>query len=140
MGIGRVTNLMSKGREAIDIEAVRSLVACYLLLVQVQSLLLSGHDRGISKRWWDVGWAGSLLDPTMPPRRNTNGEGSTSGNDDEINKIARIIAVHMKEVIPGMVTDITQNLRGSTSDSANNSHTNATGTATFTQPHPHLRH
>ncbi|KAD3639980.1 hypothetical protein E3N88_29203 [Mikania micrantha] len=68
----------------------------------------------------------------MPPRRNPNGEGSTSGNDDEINKIARIIAVHMKEVIPGMVTDITQNLRGSTSDSANNSHTNATGAATFT--------
>ncbi|KAD5802577.1 hypothetical protein E3N88_13937 [Mikania micrantha] len=68
----------------------------------------------------------------MPPRRNTNGEGSTSGNDDEINKIARIIVVHMKEVIPGMVTNITQNLRGSTSDSANNSHTNATGAATFT--------
>ncbi|KAD2805506.1 hypothetical protein E3N88_38883 [Mikania micrantha] len=68
----------------------------------------------------------------MPPRRNTNGEDSTSGNDDEINKIDQIIAVHMKKVIPGMVTDITQNLRGSTSDSANNSHTNATGTANFT--------
>ncbi|KAD7477365.1 hypothetical protein E3N88_00501 [Mikania micrantha] len=67
----------------------------------------------------------------MPPRRDPNGEGSTSGNDDEINKIARAISIHMRDVILGMVTDITQNLRGSTSDSTNNSNTN-TGTATFT--------
>ncbi|KAD0553100.1 hypothetical protein E3N88_44081 [Mikania micrantha] len=68
----------------------------------------------------------------MPPRRDPNGEGSTSGNDDEINKIAWAISLHMRDVIPGMVTDITQNLRGSTSDSAHNSNANNAGTATFT--------
>ncbi|KAD4889428.1 hypothetical protein E3N88_21501 [Mikania micrantha] len=68
----------------------------------------------------------------MPPRRDPNGGGSTSGNDDEINKISWAIAVHMKDVIPSMVTDITQNLRGSTSDSAHNSNANNAGTATFT--------
>ncbi|KAD0325810.1 hypothetical protein E3N88_44451 [Mikania micrantha] len=68
----------------------------------------------------------------MPPRRDPNAGGSTSGNDDEINKIARAIAVHMRDVIPGMVTDITQNLRGSTGDSAHNSNATTTGTANFT--------
>ncbi|KAD5802564.1 hypothetical protein E3N88_13924 [Mikania micrantha] len=68
----------------------------------------------------------------MPPRRDPNAGGSTSGNDDEINKIARAIAVHMRDVIPGMVTDITQNLRGSTGDSAHNSNATNAGTANFT--------
>ncbi|KAD4982080.1 hypothetical protein E3N88_18751 [Mikania micrantha] len=68
----------------------------------------------------------------MPPRRDPNGGGSTSGNDDEINKISRAISLHMRDVIPGMVTDITQNLRGSTSDSAHNSNATNAGTATFT--------
>ncbi|KAD5802580.1 hypothetical protein E3N88_13940 [Mikania micrantha] len=68
----------------------------------------------------------------MPPRRDPNGGGSTSGNDDEINKIARAISLHMRDVIQGMVTDITQNLQGSTSDSAHNSNSTNAGTATFT--------